>query len=249
MFADAISEIRRSVSVDGKNTKTGSNFMYQRVKMDTKVLNFDDVTKGFEFEKLFSVITEGLTVERKGADEFHIPFEDSPKIVISSNYSIEGEGSSFERRTHNLEFNAFYSPSNRPSSVAGRRFFEKEWMDSGEYNIFYNYMLECLQGYLETGLVEAKQKGSYQRKFMSICPQGLVPAFHVNKPTRPFTDGEALGYDQIVNMMLSGGLTQDVVDSVDKFHAIMVAYGWMEYGRNISHVDPLTNTFIYTMTE
>ena len=249
LFADAISEIRRSVSVDGKNTKTGSNFMYQRVKMDTRILDFDDVTKGFEFEKLFSVITEGLTVERKGADEFHIPFEDSPKIVISSNYALDGEGSSFERRTHNLEFNAFYSPRNRPSAVAGRRFFEKEWMDSGEYNIFYNYMLECLQGYLETGLVEAKQKGNYQRKFMSVCPKPLYNAFHIGLGTKPWDDGDVISYGEIPNTIETGQLMADTMSSVDKLHPIMVAYGWMHYGRDISHVDPLTDTFTYTMTE
>ncbi len=250
LFADAVAEIRKSVSIDGKNTKTGSNFMYQRVTMDTRILDFDDVTKNFEFEKLFSVITEGVTVERKGADEFQIPFEDSPKIVVSSNYSLQGEGSSFERRTHTLEFHPFYSPEHRPSAVAGRRFFEKEWLDSGEFNIFYNYMLECLQYYLENGLYEAPLKGKNLRKFVRVCPGYLHDFFNVDgSKGDPFVEGRSYYTDEILGLIENSGMptaSEDLGTKV-QFMEVMRAYGWWKFGKDISYTDGVSSSIKYKM--
>jgi len=46
---------------------------------------------------LFSVVTEGLTLEKKNKDAIKIPFSKSPKIAITTNYAIKGSG------THSLE--------------------------------------------------------------------------------------------------------------------------------------------------
>ena len=229
LFADAISEIRRSVSIDGKNVKSGSNFMYQRVSLDTRVINFDDVTKGFEFEKLFSVITEGVTVERKGTDEFHIPFEDAPKIIVSSNYALKGEGKSFDRRTHTLEFNQFYTPSHTPSKVAGRRFFETEWKDSGEFNKFYNYMLQCLQTYLNDGLAPPFLLGEKLRKFTRWCPPSALSLFGLDSDVDPFIGQGTLDI---------GGLRNIFMDSIEGLTPMEVitlirSYGWLKYNKDI----------------
>lgn len=231
LFADAIGEIRKTVAIDGKNVKSGSNFMYQRVTLDTQIIDFDDVTKGFEFEKLFSVITEGVTVEKKGADEFHIPFEDSPKIMVSSNYSLKGEGSSFDRRIHALEFHPFYNPSNRPSKVAGRRFFEKEWLDSGEFNKFYNYMLQCLQGFLDSGLYEVELVGDKKRKFMRACPPSLIPFFNLDGDC-PFAGQRPMDAEEIIQRMDNVGYDVDLLNK-QQVYKIMDAYGILRYGQKI----------------
>ena len=242
LFADAISEIRKSVSIDGKNVKTGSNFMYQRVTLDTRILDFDDVTKNFEFEKLFSVITEGVTVEKKGADEFQIPFEDSPKIIVSSNYALQGFGSSFERRTHTLEFHGHYSPKLRPSMVAGRRFFEKEWLDSGEFNKFYNYMLQCLQGFLDNGLYEAELLGDRMRKFRTLCPPELVPLFQLDEDECPFfARGQQYDFDEVGGIFTAPGVDAASVPTGLAFHNMMYAYGWLRFGANINGSGKMLN--------
>ena len=41
-------------------------FPYQTVSTDAQVLAFDDAKKNFKFEQLFSLITEGITLEYKG---------------------------------------------------------------------------------------------------------------------------------------------------------------------------------------
>ena len=98
IFMNALSQMKKLVVIDGKSFAFERSFAYQLVSADTQILCFDDVKKHFDFERLFSVVTEGLTLEKKNKDAIKIPFEKSPKIAITTNYAIKGSGNSFERR-------------------------------------------------------------------------------------------------------------------------------------------------------
>ena len=68
--------------IDGKQFDFNKNFAYQTLNADTQVLVFDDVEKSFNFESLFSIITEGITIEKKNKDAIKIPVSRSPKICL-----------------------------------------------------------------------------------------------------------------------------------------------------------------------
>jgi hypothetical protein len=164
MFADAISQIKNRVKIDGKGFDEKNRFSYQTVKTDTQVLEFDDVNHKFPFDSLFSIITGGITLEYKGQTAIKIEFEDSPKIIISTNHSIPGRGNSHERRRWELEFSKYYSKGGvTPIQKFGRRLFD-EW-DDKDWIAFDNYMINCLQYFLNNGLVESRFKNLLQRKF------------------------------------------------------------------------------------
>jgi hypothetical protein len=165
IFVKSVSHIKKMVIIDGKVFSFQKSFPYQRVQVDTQVLVFDDVSKNFEFERLFSVITEGITLEKKNKDEIHIPFERSPKIVITTNYAIKGAGNSFERRKWDLEFKQHYNKSFTPESEFGHMLFSG-W-DEYEWNKFDNYMIANLQSYLNKGLVRSEFKNLKTRKFIA----------------------------------------------------------------------------------
>jgi len=155
LMLNAISYIRKMVKIDGKAfDPKKSDFVYQRVNLDTQILAFDDVRKYFNFEQLFSLITEGITVNRKNKDEIFIPFERSPKIVITTNYVIGGAGNSHERRRHEIEIFQYFNNKVTPIKQYGRLLFDS-W-DTQDWIKFDNYMVYCLQKYLHKGLVEAK---------------------------------------------------------------------------------------------
>ena len=84
LFMNALSQMKKLVIIDGKHFNFEKSFPYQLVSADTQILCFDDVKKHFDFEKLFSVITEGLTLEKKNKDAIKIPFEKSPKVAITT---------------------------------------------------------------------------------------------------------------------------------------------------------------------
>jgi hypothetical protein len=165
LFVKAISMVKKNITIDGKSFSFNKSFPYQRVSADTQVLVFDDVSRNFDFEKLFSIITEGITLEKKNKDEIKIPFERSPKIIITTNYAIKGVGTSHERRKWELEFAQHYTKSYTPETEFGHQFFSG-W-DDCEWNKFDSYMISNLQLYLKNGFVKAKYKNLKERHLIA----------------------------------------------------------------------------------
>lgn len=165
LFVKSISYIKKMVIIDGKGFSFQKTFPYQRVQVDTQSLVFDDVIKNFDFERLFSVITEGITLEKKNKDEIHVPFDSSPKIIITTNYAIKGAGNSFERRKWDLEFKQYYSKLFTPETEFGHMLFSS-W-DREKWSHFDNYMINNLQFYLSNGLVSCEFMNLKARKFIA----------------------------------------------------------------------------------
>ena len=149
---NALSKMKKVVTIDGKSFTFERSFAYQLVSADTQILVFDDVKKHFDFERLFSVVTEGLTLEKKNKDAIKIPFSKSPKIAITTNYAIKGSGNSFARRKWELELHQYYNKNFTPQDEFGKLMFG-DWNDD-DWMQFDNYMIQCLKNYLNTGLVK-----------------------------------------------------------------------------------------------
>ena len=154
LFMNALSQMKKLVVIDGKAFAFEKSFPYQTVSADTQILCFDDVKRHFDFERLFSVVTEGLTLEKKNKDAIKIPFSKSPKIAITTNYAIKGSGNSFARRKWEVELYQYYNKNRTPFNEFGKHFFA-DWNDE-DWCSFDNYMVGCLQGFLNTGLVASK---------------------------------------------------------------------------------------------
>ena len=153
LLMNALSKMKKLVVIDGKSFAFERSFAYQLVSADTQILCFDDVKKHFDFERLFSVVTEGLTLEKKNKDAIKIPFSKSPKIAITTNYAIKGAGNSFARRKWELELHQYYSKNFTPLDEFGKLMFG-DWNDA-DWCEFDNYMIGCLKNYLNTGLVKS----------------------------------------------------------------------------------------------
>jgi hypothetical protein len=165
LFINAIACMKRIATIDGKNFASDKSFAYQTVQVDTQVLCLDDIKKNFNFESLFSIITEGITLEKKNKDAIKLPIAKSPKLLISTNYAVKGEGNSFERRKWELEFAQYYNSERTPIDEFGRMLFD-DW-PADEWHKFDNYMISCLQLYLNHGLIEAQFNNLETRKFIA----------------------------------------------------------------------------------
>lgn len=165
LFVQGLSQIRNTSIIDGKQFDSKKSFAYQTVSLDTKILVFDDVKKNFDFEDKFSLVTEGMTLERKNKDAIKLNIHDSPKLLLSTNYAIKGEGNSHDRRRHELEIAQYYGKNLTPDDEFGKQLFD-EW-DLEHFQRFDNYMIECLQLYLNNGLVKQNAKNIKLRKFIA----------------------------------------------------------------------------------
>jgi hypothetical protein len=165
IFFKAVSKFVKMLKIDGKTFSFDKSFLYQRVTADTKIIFFDDVKKNFDFERLFSVITEGISTERKGKDELYIEFHDSPKVGLSTNYALRGTGNSHDRRKNELEISQYYNKNFTPEKEFGRMMFD-DWNDA-DWVQFDNYMIQCCQLYLASGLIEQELVNLPEKRLMA----------------------------------------------------------------------------------
>jgi len=165
VFVQGVSQIRNTSIIDGKSFDDKKSFPYQTVSLDTKILVFDDAVKNFSFENKFSLVTEGMTLERKNKDAIKLNVHESPKIIISTNYAIKGEGNSHDRRRHEIEIAQYYGKKLTPDQEFGRQLFD-DWSDD-DFLRFDNYMVYCLQQYLSLGLISQNAKNIKLRKLIA----------------------------------------------------------------------------------
>lgn len=162
IFVRGIKEIANTQTIDGKNFKIDKSFAFQRVDLDTKIIAIEDVRKNVDFEGFYSIITEGITVEKKNKDELYIPYKDSPKILFTTNYTLPSTGNHAKRRQRVIEFTNHYHPGHTPIDEFKHRLFD-DW-DRDEWNRYYNLMIWCIQHYLLAGVIELPPSDTLQRK-------------------------------------------------------------------------------------
>ena len=164
LFWNALKQLRKVQALDGKTFDFNKSFPYQSVSTDCQVLVFDDVRKSFNFENLFSVITEGITIEYKGKDSIKLDVTESPKIIITTNYTIQGDSASFNARKYEVEMSSYFNDKYTPIMEFGHELFN-EWSDD-EWANFDNYMMECISIYLREGLLDMPLKNLDYRKLI-----------------------------------------------------------------------------------
>jgi hypothetical protein len=230
LFMNALSQMKKLVVIDGKAFAFEKSFPYQTVSADTQMLCFDDVKKHFDFERLFSVVTEGLTLEKKNKDAIKIPFSKSPKIAITTNYAIKGSGNSFARRKWEIELHQHYNKSFTPLDEFGKHFFA-DW-DDDDWCMFDNYMVSCLMLYLENGLIKSRfvnlkirqLSAETSHDFIEWC--GLVDG---NPSNQLLTIGQKLMkqdlYHEFISEYPDYGPKAKMTISRTRFYKWLAAYG------------------------
>ncbi|HPR74081.1 MAG TPA: hypothetical protein PLX41_10520 [Bacteroidales bacterium] len=181
LIVQGLNKIRNTVKIDGKDYDGSNRFKFSGVSPDAKLIFLDDVGQGFDFENLFSIVTEGIKVEEKYVKSYYIPFDRSPKIIISTNYALHGRGASHDARKYEFALSNYYSDNRRPTDEFGRRFFY-DW-DTTQWNYFDNLMLYAVQAYLQNGVTNTSDPLINEKKLITetslefvewISEQGLT---------------------------------------------------------------------------
>jgi hypothetical protein len=166
IFVKAVSKLLKTETIDGKTFRQDKSFLFQRIGWDTRLMVIQDARAKLDFEGLYSIITEGITVEKKGQDEFYIPFEKSPKIIITTNYSVSSDGVHAQRRQKVLPFADFFGAKLTPLEYFGKQLFDG-W-DVAQWSIFYNFMLDCVRQYLNHGILETQINDGMRLKAIKV---------------------------------------------------------------------------------
>jgi coproporphyrinogen III oxidase len=135
-------------------------------------VTIDDCNHKFDFEGLFHAVTGDLITEEKHKPEYSIPFADSPKFTLSTNHVLRGDGHSYERRQHILEFSNFYVKEGKPQDIHGGIFF-RDWQEK-DWNRFYTFAFKCVQEFLRQGLVTPKTRSYELKRLFATVPEEFV---------------------------------------------------------------------------
>lgn len=190
LLTTAIGKMVKSVSVDGKNFDASKTFAFQRVALGDKLILLQDTAKQFDFEKFFSKLTDGLAIEKKNQNEIYIPYKDSPKFLITTNYTINNESAAAKRRQYLLEFSSFFSETRTPVDYLKEYLFEG-W-NTEKWNKFYSLMLCFCYYYLRDGVPNMLESNSSIEKRISTSYGDEFYAWFIGYVINDFTDMSTL---------------------------------------------------------
>jgi hypothetical protein len=114
---------------------------------------------------LYSALTGQIVVEGKNQKPFNIPFKQSPKFAISTNYVVTGTGGySEERRKMIVNFGNYYGKHITPKQEFDFVLFDDYSL--GQWNDFYNSMFHCVQEYLKKGLPKSESNEESEKEIL-----------------------------------------------------------------------------------
>ena len=142
----ALAKLVEQAIVDGRATSNDDQFIYSGVTPRTRNIFIDDVRVNFDFERFYPAITSDLQVNPKQQARFKIANERSPKLYITTNHAINAQSSSAVDRMTYIVFSDYYNEEHKPVDDFGHQFFV-DW-DDEQWNLFYNFMAECVYWYL-----------------------------------------------------------------------------------------------------
>lgn len=167
LLMQGIAKMRSVYNIDAKNWKPNNQFSLQRYDFGTDIVFINDPNKYFPMDVLYNRITDGIEVEKKYSPSFFVPFEESPKFAMASNYDIIDNGAAHtSRRVQRLPLSLHFGQNHTPKDEFGHIFF-REW-DQAEWNRFYYFMAWCVSMYLEVGIVPAIESMDMRKKRLSL---------------------------------------------------------------------------------
>lgn len=142
-----------------KSELTKEKHLFMGVNKYTDVVMVDDADRNLDFDYFFSKITGDMTVNPKGLPPYTIPFEESPKFVFTSNYTIKNEDPSTSARLLYTVFSDWYhgkveddeyETEHKVMDDFGGRTLFGDGYGAAEWNEDINFLAYCVRFYLST---------------------------------------------------------------------------------------------------
>lgn len=190
LLAQGLSHVRNVAFEDGKRFDPSGRFSFQNVNINTQIVVIDDIVRNFNFESLFHLVTGDFEYERKGENKIKIPYAYSPKILLTTNYTVIGNGNSHKRRIAEYEIYPWYSERFTPVDDFGVEFFTS-W-DANEWCRFFDFIRICLVEYMNRGLLIPLHKNLSFRKLQQETSSEFVEFMNLRYHAEECWDHEKL---------------------------------------------------------
>ena len=237
LFGQALRKVVKTKQLNGKEIGSSASqrnqFIWEGIDEKTRLVIGDDLMRDFDFDMMFSLTTSDWPVNPKNKAGYTIPFSQSPKIFLNSNYAIAGDGSSYTDRQWPLAFSDFYNDEHKPIDDFQVLFFE-EW-DAEQWNLFWNFAAQCVQIYFRFGYVTTPDDRLEERRLtQQIGPDFLTWAdeyFDENGP-------------HINQRILRDDMYHDFIEYVQKLRGSKINYSSKSFSQKLKYFVRLRNLYL-----
>lgn len=171
IYARSLEHINSTFYIGGRNSaKTEDKFIYDGVDEHTFLIIIDDADQYLKFDFFYPAITGKLNINPKNNKQFILDFNESPKFVFTSNFTLKQIDPSTERRIlytafsdyyHEKDSDGYYKETRKPKDDLGKLLFDE--FNQEEWNKFYNLMANCIQLYLSFNKISPPMENVIKR--------------------------------------------------------------------------------------
>jgi len=236
LFGQALRKVVKTKQMNGKEigtSNTNRQFLWDGLDEKTRIVLGDDLMKDFDFDMVFSLTTADWPVNPKNKTPYTIPFAQSPKIFLNSNYAIAGDGSSYTDRMWLLAFSDFYNDEHKPIDDFGVLFFE-EWSPE-QWNLFWNLAAQCVQIYYRFGYVPTPDDRLEERRLT----QQIGPDFLTWADQYFAEDGPNINQRQVRDDMF-----HHFIEEVQKIRGPKISYSQKSFGQKMGYYVRLRGLYL-----
>lgn len=154
-----LSSLLKTRVINGENLNSQkNNFPLNGVTPRTQFVVFDDLSPYQNMRYFYTLITSNFEANQKGGVIYDIPFEDSAKIGATTNFAPNDVDESTLRRLLAYYNSDYYHKASENNTYAFSRGIKDDFggkdilgndYGSKNWNNDYNFMLQCIQFYLQ----------------------------------------------------------------------------------------------------
>ena len=182
LVSQALKYVRQHFYIEGRNLddKNQFQFIYDGLTEFHDVIEVDDLAEFGNFTFFYTQTTGNRTVNSKHTSPFVLSYEDSGKMIISSNFELPNTDSSTMARLLNCGVSDYYHEKTKfndyketrsPLSKFGRQlyadFTEDEWIE------FYNFIAYCIQLQMRFDKIQPPMENLERRQLRREMSEGL----------------------------------------------------------------------------
>ncbi|MFM2292703.1 MAG: hypothetical protein RIS29_2516 [Bacteroidota bacterium] len=153
-----LKNFKQIVTFGGRNKKlTDNQHIYERINKETDLMFIDDADEYLDFNFFYGTITGNMERNEKHLKSEELAYEDSPKMVITSNFAPRSNDSSTARRLLYVVFSDYYHEKTDENDYHESRNINTDFgydicrgknYSPDQWNEDINFLVDCLQFYL-----------------------------------------------------------------------------------------------------
>lgn len=179
--ANIPSYFMKTINLNGRNPDLlENNHWNENITEHIDLVHIEDTHQYMKLEELYNIITGNFPVNPKHSKGYFLPFESSPKLVISSNYALKDLNQSSRRRIlfsvlgdyYHQGPNEEFDSARSPKSEFGKNLFLD--FNENDWNLAINLVAQCIKLHLSINKVDPPMINVEKRNLIGVMGDAFL---------------------------------------------------------------------------